>query len=123
MVDDAIVSKWVYEHFLAYLYLSIADSDCTISDSELENIKTKAFKTMDENRCSLAVKEVYKEYRSHNEEERRDFIRNNIQKYLRTNAIKQKVIQDLEATVHKKDEDSVEYIMFRYIRKTINNTK
>ena len=123
MVHENLTKKWVYEHYLIYLYLCIADSDCIISDEELGEIRCKAFRALDENRCSLLIMEVYKEFRSHTDEEKRTYIKANAAKYLRTDSIRQKVINDLESNIHEKDEDGEEHVMFRYIRLAINNSK
>jgi len=32
MIHENVTASWVYEHYLIYLLLSIADSDCMISD-------------------------------------------------------------------------------------------
>ncbi|MFN3405503.1 MAG: hypothetical protein ACK40G_15490 [Cytophagaceae bacterium] len=123
MVHQNVTVNWVYEHYLAYLYLSIADSDCFISQNEMDNISCQAFKSLDSDRCRKLVKEVYIEFLSHTEEERRAYIKENAGKFLRTESIKTKVIHDLEELVEDKDEESEEQIMFRYIRKSINNAK
>ena len=122
MIHSEVTYTWVYEHYLTYLYLSIADSDCIVSDKELDNIQCSAFKSLDKDRCNILVKEVYREFRSHTEQEKRDYIKDNAGKYLRTDSIKQKVIGNLEELVNK-EEDSEEQIMFRFIRKVINNIK
>jgi len=120
MIHSNITLSWVYEHYLTYLYLSIADCDCLISGKELSSIKEKAFKALDPSRCDLLIKEVYYEYRSHTETEKRNYIAENAVKYLRTDAIRQRVISELELLVNK-DQESEEYVMFRFIRKVINN--
>jgi|SRR6185437_541951 len=120
MIHPNVTLTWVYEHYLTYLYLSIADCDCIISDKELNTIKEKAFKCLDATRGERLMQEVYFEYRSHTERERRNYIAENVVKYLRTDAIRQRVITDLEAVVNK-DQESEEYVMFRFIRKAINN--
>jgi hypothetical protein len=122
MIHEDITTAWVYEHYLIYLYLSIADCDCLISDKELENIKNHAVKSIDEERCNRLIKEVYLEFRAHSPQERRNYIKDNVFKYLRTESIRNKVIEDLN-TITNKDEESEEYIMFRYIRKVINIAK
>lgn len=123
MIHENITAGWVYEHYLVYLSLSIADSDCMISDKEMEAIRCKSFPMLDEDRCNILIKEVYKEFWSHTEEERRSYIKNNASRYLRTESIRNKVIQHLEEIVAGKDEQSDERIMFRFIRMTINNAK
>ncbi len=120
MIHANITLTWVYEHYLTYLYLSIADCDCLISSKELSSIKEKAFKSLDPARVELLIKEVYYEYRSHTDREKRNYIAENAVKYLRTDAIRQRVIGELESVVNK-DQESEEYVMFRFIRKAINN--
>jgi hypothetical protein len=122
MIHEDITTTWVYEHYLIYLFLNIADCDCLISDKELVNIKNHAVKSIDEERCNRLIKEVYMEFRSHTPQERRNYIKDSASKYLRTEFIKNKVIEDLKAITNT-DEESEEYIMFRYIRKVINVAK
>ncbi|MBX9852562.1 MAG: hypothetical protein K2X86_12515 [Cytophagaceae bacterium] len=123
MVHEKVVSNWVYEHYLIYLYLCIADSDCLISDHEIQAIRSRSFPMLHSERCNFLIQEVYQEFWSHSEEERRFYIKENAAKYLRTDIIKNKVIQHLQEMVLSKDEESEEYIMFRFIRKVINNAK
>ena len=123
MVHDNVISTWVYEHYLIYLSLSIADSDCMISDKELEKIQCRAFPTIDTGRCTTLIKEVYKEFWSHTESERRDYIKLNASRFLRTDSVRVRVIQHLEELIENKDEESEEYLMFRFIRKIINNCR
>jgi hypothetical protein len=122
MVHENVTSNWVYEHYVIYLYLSIADSDCMVTDKELEDIRCRSFPLLDQERCGSLINEVYKEFWSHTEEERITYIKDNAARYLRTEFIKNKLIQHLEEAVTK-DEESDEYVMFRFIRKAINNAK
>jgi hypothetical protein len=122
MIHQDITTTWVFEHYLIYLYISIADCDCIISDKELSNIRLNAFKALDPERASILIKEVYIEFRSHTPEEKRNYIRENASKYLRTESIRTKVIEDL-LHVTNTDEESEEQVMFRYIRKVINNSR
>ena len=123
MVHENVVTNWVYEHYLIYLHLSIADSDCIISQKEMDEIRCRSFPMLDPSRCNILIHDVYQEFWSHTEEERRDYIRKNAAKFLRTDSIKNKVIQHLENLILDKDEESDEYVMFRFIRKIINNAK
>jgi hypothetical protein len=122
MIHEDITTTWVYEHFLIYLYLNIADCDCLITEKELDNIKNHVVRSIDEERCNRLIKQVYLEFRVHTPVERRNYIKDNASRYLRTDSIKNKVIEDLESITNK-DEESEEYIMFRYIRKVINIAK
>jgi hypothetical protein len=123
MIHEYVTTTWVYEHYLIYLYLCIADCDCIISDNELEEIRNKAILSIDYCRYDSIMKQVYYEFRAHTEEERREYIKQNALKYLRTESIRQRVIQNLEANVQDKSPDSEEQVMFRYIRMVINNLK
>ena len=121
MIHENVTNTWVYEHYLIYLYLCIADCDCIISDHELEDIRSKAINAIDYSRCDSLMKEVYYEFRSHTDEERREYVKDNAVRYLRTESIRKRVINNLEASIEDKPTDSEEAIMFRYIRMIINN--
>lgn len=121
MVHADVTSTWVYEHFLMYLYICIADVDCLISDKELNMIQHRVLSNLDKNRCSKLIAEVFKEYRSHTDEERKEYIRNNVPRYLRTDAVRRKVINNLSDILPSdQSTDSLEQVMFRYIRRIIN---
>ncbi|MFN6944760.1 MAG: hypothetical protein ACK4ND_07410 [Cytophagaceae bacterium] len=120
MIHFDITTDWVYEHYYIYLHLSIADSENIVSENDLLRIRNLIFKNIDESRGETLIKDVLKEFRSHNEEEKQAFIKNNASKYLRTEAIRNKVICELENTTSQ-DEENEERVMFRYIRKIINN--
>src|SRR4051812_22865818 len=122
MVHQDITTTWVFEHYLIYLYISIADCDCIVSDKELESIRLNTFKALDPERATKLIREVYSEYRSHTPQEKRNFIKENAAKYLRAESIRNKVIDDLHHLANT-DEESEEQIMFRYIRKVINNSR
>lgn len=123
MVHDNVITNWVYEHYLIYLHLSIADSDCIISQREMDEIRCRSFPMLEPNRCNTLIHDVYQEFWSHTEEERRDYIRKNAPKFLRTDSVKNSVIKHLENLILNKDEESEEYVMFRFIRKVINNAR
>lgn len=108
-----------------YLYICIADVDCLISDKELNTIRDRVLSHLDEERCLKLCSEVFKEYRQHTEEERKEYIKENVPKFLRTDSIKRKVINDLADTVPENtiNNDGLEQVMFRYIRKVINVAK
>lgn len=122
MVHTEVITHWVYEHYLIYLYLCVADANCIISNIELSRIQQKAFKNLDEDRCSKLISEVFREYRSHSQEERKEYIRDNVNRFLRTDSIRKKVIGQLEETITEKS-DSGECVMFRYIRRIINSVR
>lgn len=123
MIHENVTTRWVYEHYLTYLHLCIADGDCVISNNELEDIRCNSFKSLDSDRCSSLIKEVYQEFLSHTDTEKRDYIKKNASNYLRTESIRNRVISTLEGFVEGKHENSEEVIMFRFIRIVINNLK
>jgi hypothetical protein len=123
MIHTNVISGWVYEHYLFYLFLCIADCDCFISDEEISEIKQEAFKHWPSESISALYKTVHNEFISHSEEEKTKFISDNAGHFLRTPIVRKKAIQHLEKMVSTQDGDNEEYVMFRYIRKVINNLK
>ncbi|MDB5272648.1 MAG: hypothetical protein JWO58_1015 [Chitinophagaceae bacterium] len=123
MIHTNIVSEWVYEHYLFYLFLCIADCDCFISDEEIQEIKEEAFKHWPSESVSALYKNVHNEFISHSEEEKTKFISDNAAHFLRTPIVRKKAIQHLIKMVPSEHDDCEEYVMFRYIRKVINNLK
>lgn len=123
MVHPVTVLNWAYEHYLYYLCLSIADTDCVISESDTTRIKNELFPNVDSNRLKSLQREVSNEYLVHSDEERMAFIAENAGRFLRTTAIRARVIAQLENISGKDDENNPAWIMFRYIRKVINTLK
>lgn len=99
--------------------------DCLISDKELNTIRERVLSHLDEERCLKLSSEVFKEYRQHTEDERKEYIKENVPKFLRTESIKKKVINDLADIVPENtiNNEGLEQVMFRYIRKIINVAK
>jgi hypothetical protein len=123
MIRTNVVSEWVYEHYLFYLFLCIADCDCLISDEEVREIKQEAFKHWPAESVNALYKSVHNEFISHSEEDKTKFISDNAAHFLRTPIVRKKAIQHLERMVSTQNGDNEEYVMFRYIRKIINNLK
>jgi hypothetical protein len=123
MVHSVTALNWVYEHYLYYLCLCIADTDCVVTDSDTNKIENEMFSCVDANRLRLLHKEVYNEFLLHSEQERMDFISDNAARFLRTPIIRAKVIAQLENISGEEDENNPAWIMFRYIRKVINTLK
>ena len=122
MVHQKVTLNWAYEHYLVYLHLCIADSDCMICENEFDQIKKTAFPAIDASRAGQLIKEVYLEFLSHNELEKKSNIMNFAPKFLRTEFVKKKVIDNLEKIV-RKDEECEEQQMFKYIRRVIFSLK
>lgn len=123
MIHTKVTSEWVYEHYLLYLFLCIADCDCFISDEDIKEIKQEAFKYWPADRITHLYKTVHSEFISHTEDEQRKFISDNAAHFLRTPIVRKKALEHLEKMVPSKEADCEEYVMFRYIRKVINHLK
>ena len=123
MVHSVSTLNWVFEHYLYYLSLCIADTDCVISEEETHRITTEMFNCVDANRLKLLQTNVYNEFLLHSEDERMEFISSNAAQFLRTPAIREKVIAQLQHISGEEDENNPAWIMFRFIRKVINNLK
>lgn len=118
MVQQRTTIQWAYEHYLVYLHLCIADSDCVICENEFDKIRSIVFPSIDVARASKLIKEVYIEFLAHNDQEKKNTIVELAPKYLRTISICQRVLKNLEASVNK-DEESEEQIMYKFIEGAI----
>lgn len=123
MVHSVSTLNWVFEHYLYYLSLCIADTDCIVTEEDTQRIATEMFNCVDANRLKLLQENVYNEFLLHSEDERMDFISQNAAQFLRTPAIREKVITQLQHISGEEDENNPAWIMFRFIRKVINNLK
>jgi hypothetical protein len=123
MVHSVSTLNWVFEHYLYYLSLCIADTDCIVTKEDTQRITTEMFNCVDANRLKLLQEGVYNEFLLHSEKERMDFISQNAAQFLRTPAIREKVITQLQHISGEEDENNPAWIMFRFIRKVINNLK
>ncbi len=123
MIHAKVTSDWVYEHYLLYLFLCIADCDCMISDEDIRKINEEAFNHWPARRVAELYKTVHVEFFAHSETEKTTFISANAAHFLRTPIVRVKAIQHLEKMIPEDHSDCREYVMFRYIRKVINNLK
>jgi len=123
MVQTVIALNWVYEHYLYYLCLCIADTDCIVSDKDEKKIQCEIFKSVNPTRVKYLQQEVYREFLIHSEKEKMEFISQNAGRFLRTPIIRQRVITQLEQFSGKEDENNPAWVMFRFIRRVINNLK
>lgn len=111
-------SQWVYEHYLVYLHLCIADSDCLICEEEFEHIRKAALPALDMSRAKSLIKEVHTFYLYQEDRERRESIVSMAPRFLRTESVRTRVLNQLEGTTNKSSE-SEERMMLYYIRQTI----
>jgi len=123
MVDNEKISDRDFNHFVIYLYLCIADSDYNITDDEVDEIENKLQNSILEGvDCKKLISEVLKEFKHHTDYEKTSYISNNVKNYCTTDDIKKKIVQGLEDIMAADGViKSVEVIMYRYIKKTIEN--
>ena len=120
MIDKNQTKNWKYEHFVIYLYLCIADSDYNISDDEIEEIHDKVSKTLNSGNYMKTITEVLREFKNHTDYEKTDLISTYAEQYCKEESIKEKILKDLEDVMEADGIiKSVEMIMFRYIKKTL----
>lgn len=122
MVDKSLTNNWSYEHFVIYLYLCIADSDYNITDDEIEEIHGKVSKTLENGNYMKAITEVLREFKNHTDYEKTDIIANYASHYCKNEEVRSKILADLEDVMEADGIiKSVEMIMFRYIKKTLED--
>ncbi len=123
MQDNDKITGWDFNHFVTYLYLCIADSDFNITDDEIDEIESKLQSSLLESRDYKAmIEEVLREFKQHTDYEKTAFINDNVKKYCTDDDIKKKIIKGLEDIMAADGViKSVEIIMYRYIKKTIEN--
>jgi len=120
MIEKEQVKNWKYEHFVIYLYLCIADSDYNITDDEIEEIHDKVSKTLDGGSYMKIITEVLREFKNHTDYEKTDIININVPIYCKDGSVKEKILKDLEDVMAADGiVKSVEMIMFRYIKKAL----
>jgi hypothetical protein len=123
MVHSVTTLNWAYEHYLYYLSLCIADTDCLVSEDDTKQICKEMFSKVEPSRLKTLQSEVYNEFLLHSEIERMNFIANNAAQFLRTPIIRTKVIDQLRLISGEDCESNPAWIMFRYIRKVINTLR
>lgn len=121
MVHPTITSAWAFEHYLLYLCLCIADSDCCISDQDLESIRCEAFKSWEKERVRSLYQTVHNEYIYHSDKEKLQIIHDMAPQFLRTEIIRKKTLDHLDHLVEDHDPDSEAEVTYRYIRKVVNS--
>ena len=123
MQDQDKIAEWKFEHFLIYLYLCIADSDYNITDDEIEEIENKLKSNLlDDRDYTDMIAEVLREYKNHTDYEKTAYISSHVPKYCNDEETKKKIIKGLEDVMAADGIiKSVEVIMYRYIKKTIEN--
>lgn len=121
MINQQLINDWGYEEFVIYLYLCVADADYNLNKSELDLLLEKVMYTLGGPRIRYESKldKVFLEFTHHNDNDKIQVINEKAKTCKKSES--EKIIEDLgnamkEDHMHK----SVEIIMFRFIRKTLN---
>lgn len=121
MINQQLINDWGYEEFVIYLYLCVADADYNLNKGELDLLLEKVMYTLGGPRIRYESKldKVFLEFTHHNDNDKIQVI--NEKAKICKKSESEKIIKDLknamkEDHMHK----SVEIIMFRFIRKTLN---
>ncbi|MBW8052039.1 MAG: hypothetical protein FVQ77_17195 [Cytophagales bacterium] len=121
MINQQLVNDWGYEEFVIYLYLCVADADYNLKKGELDLLLEKVMFTLDGPRIRYESKldKVLLEFTQHNDNDKIQVI--NEKAKICKMSESEKIIEDLGSAM-KQDHmhKSVEMIMFRFIRKTLN---
>lgn len=120
---NSIVNSWKEEHFVAYLYLVVADSDAEITADELEMAFRKSKKIIEEYVSSAfasyeATFEAVKDELTHHEDSERKTTIDMLAKKIKLDAdLKTDVVSDLNDIISSDDtvQDS-EHSTVNYIR-------
>ena len=114
--------NWDYRHFLAYMYIAVANSDYEISEEDLDELHTKLAPSLfDEAHYQEMYNEVLKVYNKQNDIEVFTFLSSLCAKYITTEEQKQKVLADIHDIIDDDGhETESEHIIFMSIRKILN---
>jgi len=114
--------NWDYRHFLAYMYIAVANSDYEISEADLDELHQKlAPNLFNEKAYQEMYHEVLKVYQKQNDNEVFQMIENLSVKYIDTDDKKQQVLKDIEDIINDDDyESGSEHIMLMSIKKILN---
>ncbi|MBL4654412.1 MAG: TerB family tellurite resistance protein [Bacteroidia bacterium] len=119
---ELIDSSWTQDHYVIYLYLSVANADYNLSDEELDILHAKfddREEELDRN-YSTIIMDVLKEYKQHSDYEMNEFIMDYSDKFCSDQETKEKLVTDLKDIIEAdgivKD---VETMMFRNIKRML----
>jgi hypothetical protein len=117
------VDNWDYRHFLAYMYVAVANSDYEVTEDELDELHTKLASTIfGEEDYQDMYNEVLRIYNKQNDSKVYDCLATLSKKHITTEEQKQKVLNDIHDIIDADGHESgSEKIMFMSIRKILNN--
>lgn len=115
--------NWDYRHFLAYIYITVANSDYEISEVDLDELHSKLAPALfNETTYQEMYHEVLMVYRKQNDNEVFHFLETLCKKHINSEEQKQKVLQDIQDIIDDDGhETGSEHIMYMTIKKILNN--
>ncbi|MDX2196900.1 MAG: hypothetical protein NW207_10815 [Cytophagales bacterium] len=123
MYHGSVINNWKVEHYIAYLYLSIADSDNETTDEELALVTKKLKKLFDEYYQGahlnhvVVMQEVLAEIKNHTDQEKTEIINNLNKKFPLEEFQKMDIISDLTDVIESDDSvSSSEHYMLSFLR-------
>jgi uncharacterized tellurite resistance protein B-like protein len=122
MVNQNVVNSWKVEHYIAYLYLSIADADNETTEEEIAMATRKMKKILDEYykdhmNHAIVMNEVLGEVMNHTDAEKTDMINSLNKKFKLDEFLKTDLVSDLTDIIESDDTVSTsEHYMLSFIR-------
>jgi uncharacterized tellurite resistance protein B-like protein len=123
MINKKTVDSWQAGHFIAYLYLAVADADSETTIEEINMARKKVKKLLDTyyknsglNHDSI-VEEVLSEIANHSDSEKTDLINEFNKKFKLDEDCKVDIVSDLTDIIESDDKvQAAEHYMLSFIR-------
>ena len=117
----SLPDHWKYEHFVAFVLLSIADSDHNVEEEELQEIKSRINRIVqDFSKTDEIIIEVKEEVSHLSISEMIAVIDENLTKFLPTVVTRDQLKIDMEETIVSDDSvDTAELEIFRAVKKAM----
>jgi len=123
MVNSEITNNWKVEHYIAYLYLAVADSDNETTEEEISMASRKIKKLLDEYykdahmNHSIVMNDVLGEIMNHTDAEKTDMINTFNKKFKLDDFLQTDLVSDLTDIIESDDNVSTsEHYMLSFIR-------
>lgn len=127
MVNTKLTSGWKAGHYVAYLYLAIADADNNTTSEEIAMSKRKVKAVIDEYlkgdgiNSDTVVDEVRAEIKEHTDQEKTDLINEFNKKFKLPEDAKMDIVSDLTDIIESDDQvQAAEHYMLSFIRLVLN---
>ncbi|MDX2190827.1 MAG: hypothetical protein SFY32_13275 [Bacteroidota bacterium] len=123
MINNGTVAHWKVEHYIAYLYLAIADADNETTEEEIAMALRKFKKLLDEYykdnhlNHSIVLNDVMAEIMNHSDQEKTELVNILSKKFHLDDFLKTDLVSDLTDIIESDDSVSTsEHYMLSFIR-------